>query len=43
MPALGGPEWDSALEPSKDEVDGCDFYDRNKYLRCGNAPWDGEC
>jgi|AntAceMinimDraft_11_1070367.scaffolds.fasta_scaffold60802_1 hypothetical protein len=29
--------------PQQDELEGCDTYDRAKFLACGNAPWDGEC
>ena len=30
-------------EPSKEELEGCDTYDREKFLKCGRAPWDGDC
>ena len=30
-------------EPSKEELEGCDTYDRDKFLKCGRAPWDGDC
>ena len=30
-------------EPTKEELDGCDTYDRDKFLKCGHAPWDGDC
>lgn len=31
------------MPPQRDELEGCDTYDRDKYLKCGNAPWDGDC
>lgn len=31
------------MPPHADELEGCDTYDRDKYLKCGNAPWDGSC
>lgn len=33
----------SLMLPQRNELEGCDTYDRDKYLTCGNAPWDGEC